>query len=86
MFEKYSKEIRELQKQPGEMAAVPAAVQELEVTSETTQAASASPSSDTVAESEPSAKPQADGSEGAMVQGDQEAAASHPAKSVFNRS
>uniref|UniRef100_A0A3Q2XJ23 NudC domain-containing protein 3 n=1 Tax=Hippocampus comes TaxID=109280 RepID=A0A3Q2XJ23_HIPCM len=85
MFEKYSKEIRELQKQQDEMAAVPAAVQELEVTSEATQAASASPSSDAVAESEPSAKPQADGSDGAMVQGDQEAAASHPAKSVFNQ-
>ncbi|XP_019712011.1 nudC domain-containing protein 3 [Hippocampus comes] len=86
MFEKYSKEIRELQKQQDEMAAVPAAVQELEVTSEATQAASASPSSDAVAESEPSAKPQADGSDGAMVQGDQEAAASHPAKPSQNPS
>ncbi|XP_051906785.1 nudC domain-containing protein 3 [Hippocampus zosterae] len=86
MFEKYSKEIRELQKQQDGMAAVPAAVQELEVTSEATQAASGSPSTDTVAESEPSAKPQSDGSDVAMVPGDQEAAASHPAKPSQNLS
>ncbi|XP_077354268.1 nudC domain-containing protein 3 isoform X1 [Festucalex cinctus] len=83
MFDKFSEEIREVQKRrDGETAAVPAAVQELEVTSEATAAASATSFSGPVAESEPSARPASDGGDAATAQGDQEAAASRSEKSV----
>ncbi|XP_077354269.1 nudC domain-containing protein 3 isoform X2 [Festucalex cinctus] len=81
MFDKFSEEIREVQKRrDGETAAVPAAVQELEVTSEATAAASATSFSGPVAESEPSARPASDGGDAATAQGDQEAAASRSEK------
>ncbi|XP_049593552.1 nudC domain-containing protein 3 isoform X2 [Syngnathus scovelli] len=95
VFEKFSEEMRKMQKQHrDEMAAAPAAIQELEVTSEATQAAatqaaatqaaatqaaSSSASSDPVAESEPSAIPQAAGP-GGVAQMDGKAAASHSDK------